>query len=229
MKVAIIPARGGSQRIPRKNIKLFAGKPMLAHSIATAQQSGVFDRILVSTDDEEIAAVAREYGAEVPFLRPPELADAYTGTSVVVRHAIEHLSTQNAMPEYVCCLYATAPLLLAGDLQAGLHSLENSNSAYVFSATSYGFPIQRALYKDAQEQVHMFAPEHRTTRSQDLIEAYHDAGQFYWGRASAFVNEQPVFAEHSRMHILPRHRVQDIDTPEDWHRAELLYQLLQLS
>lgn len=227
MRIAIIPARGGSQRIPRKNIKDFAGKPMLAHSIEVAQKSGVFDRIIVSTDDDEIAQVALEYGAEVPFLRPSELADAHTGTTEVVRHVIEELGQSGQVPTYVCLIYATAPLLLADDLQQSFQLLIESKARYVFSAASFGFPIQRAFFKDKQGGVEMFHPEHRGTRSQDLVEAYHDAGQFYWGLANSFIEREVIFAPHSRMYLLPRHRVQDIDTPEDWRRAEYLYELLQ--
>lgn len=228
MRIAIIPARGGSQRIPRKNIKDFAGKPMLAHSIEVAQKSGVFDRIIVSTDDAEIADVARTYGAEVPFQRPVELADAHTGTTEVVRHVIAELQQRGETPTHVCLIYATAPLLLPDDIEQGYQLLAASEAHYVFSAASFGFPIQRAFYKGEQGGVEMFHPEHRSTRSQDLVEAYHDAGQFYWGLADAFMNHEVIFANHSRMYLLPRHRVQDIDTLEDWQRAEYLYELLQL-
>lgn len=224
MNIAIIPARGGSKRIPRKNIKSFHGKPMIAWSIEAAQQSGIFDRIIVSTDDEEIAAVAREYGAEVPFIRPADIANDYATTGDVISHAIVWLTNQGRRPEQVCCLYATAPFVEPDDLRQGLVLLNNTTDCqYVFSATRFSFPIQRAIKLDELGRVSMFDPEHQLTRSQDLVEAYHDAGQFYWGRASAWVTNQPIFAAHSQVVLLPGFRVQDIDTPEDWLRAERLF------
>lgn len=224
MKVCVIPARGGSQRIPRKNIRLFCGQPIIHWSITTALKSGCFDRIIVSTDDEEIAQVAKDAGADVPFMRPATLADAYTTTAPVIKHAIMALDIQ---PKAVCCLYATAPLALPDDIRQGDLLLTNTQADYVFSATSFPFPIQRAFYLDADGQIAMFQPEHVATRSQDLIEAFHDAGQFYWGRTDAWLAERPIFSAMSRAVMLPRHRVQDIDTPEDWQRAEWLFTQLK--
>lgn len=227
MKVAIIPARGGSKRIPRKNIKEFCGKPMIAYSIEAALQSGCFDRIIVSTDDSEIAQVAKIYGAEVPFIRPKELSNDYAGTIPVICHAIEWLLEQGFEPELVCCLYATAPFVTAKYLQQGLQQLEETNAAYAFTVTSYAFPIQRAIKINHELGVEMFDVNNFNTRSQDLEEAYHDAGQFYWGRVDAWLNEKIIFGADSTSVILPRHRVQDIDTPEDWERAEWLFKALQ--
>ncbi|HZJ96523.1 MAG TPA: pseudaminic acid cytidylyltransferase [Oligella sp.] len=227
MRVAIIPARGGSKRIPRKNIKEFCGKPMIAWSIEAAQKSNCFDRIIVSTDDEEIADVAKQYGAEVPFVRPAELSDDYAGTVPVIKHAIEWFVAHGEVPRLVCCLYATAPFVSAADIRAGLQKLEEQDAAYAFSVTSYAFPIQRAIKISSNERVEMFAPEHFNTRSQDLEEAYHDAGQFYWGKAEAWTTEEMIFGPESVPVILPRHRVQDIDAPEDWMRAEWLFKAMQ--
>ena len=225
MRLAVIPARGGSKRIPRKNIKLFHGKPMIAWSIDAARQSGCFDRIIVSTDDTEIAEVARTYGAEVPFMRPEELSDDYATTVDVIQHAVDWFAEQGQTPALVCCLYATAPFVRAEDLCEGLRLLETTGCQYAFTGTSFPFPIQRALKISADGSVSMFQPEHLLTRSQDLEEAYHDAGQFYWGKAEAWQNRQPLFGPASRCLVLERHRVQDIDTPEDWERAERLFQL----
>lgn len=226
--VAVIPARGGSKRIPRKNIKPFAGKPMIAWSIEAALASGCFDRVLVSTEDEEIATVADEWGAEVPFRRPAELSDDHTGTIPVIAHAIEWLREQGEAPTAVCCLYATAPFVQPEDLRSGYQSLQGREDvSYAFSVTSYAFPIQRALRLTPQGRVAMFQPEHFHTRSQDLEEAWHDAGQFYWGRAEAWINGLPIFSERAVPVTLPRHRVQDIDTLEDWHRAEWLFRAWQ--
>jgi pseudaminic acid cytidylyltransferase len=223
MKLAVIPARGGSQRIPRKNIKAFGGQPMIAWSIRTALQSGCFDQVIVSTDDDEIAQVARKCGANVPFMRPATLADHHTGTTPVVAHAIDWVNQHIAPVSQACCIYATAPFITPDDLQRGLDTLVSTGCDYAFSITHYAFPIQRALRINRNERVEMLQPEHLDTRSQDLEEAWHDAGQFYWGKASAWLETLPIFSSDSAPVPLPRHRVQDIDTPEDWQRAELMF------
>ncbi|MDN0075826.1 pseudaminic acid cytidylyltransferase [Crenobacter sp. SG2303] len=227
MKLAIIPARGGSKRIPRKNIKTFCGKPMIAWSIEAALKSGCFDQVIVSTDDAEIAEVARRYGAAVPFMRPAELSDDHTGTIPVIRHAIEWVNTHDQMVEHACCLYATAPFVSGDDIRRGLEIITNDDVDYAFSVTTYAFPIQRAIRITAEGRVEMFNPEHFNTRSQDLEEAWHDAGQFYWGRAEAWLQGRVIFSPASVPVPLPRHRVQDIDTPEDWVRAEWLFKAMQ--
>lgn len=223
MTVAVIPARGGSKRIPRKNIRLFAGKPIIAYSIEAALSCGLFDRILVSTDDEEIADVAKSYGAEVPFMRPPELANDFAGTLPVIRHAIESLQGQAENPQHVCCIYATAPFLTPNNLHRGLTTLLETGAEYAFSVTAFPSPIQRAVKITPDGRIAMFQPQYFHMRSQDLEEAYHDAAQFYWGKASAFVAEIPLFSEHAAPVLLPRYQVQDIDTLEDWQRAELMF------
>ena len=228
MKLAVIPARGGSKRIPRKNIKLFCGKPMIAWSIEAALQSGCFDQVVVSTDDAEIAEVARQHGAQVPFMRPAELSDDHIGTTAVIAHAIDWFIAHGQTPAQVCCLYATAPFVSADDLRRGLTVLTETGSDYAFSVTSYAFPIQRAIRITEQSRVEMFNPEHFNTRSQDLEEAYHDAGQFYWGRATAWLTGRVIFGPHTAAVQLPRYRVQDIDTAEDWQRAEYLFRVINL-
>lgn len=227
MKVAVIPARGGSKRIPRKNIKEFCGKPMIAYSIEAALQSDCFDKIIVSTDDLEIAKVAERYGAEVPFMRPSELSNDYTGTIPVIGHAIEWLKEQEFDPKLVCCLYATAPFVTAEYLQQGLDQIVELGAAYAFTVTSYAFPIQRAIKLNPELGVEMFDTNNFNTRSQDLEEAWHDAGQFYWGRVDAWLTEKMIFGPESSPVILPRHLVQDIDTPEDWDRAEWMFKAMQ--
>jgi len=226
VKIAVIPARGGSKRIPRKNIKPFCGKPMIAWSIDAALQSGCFDRVVVSTDDAEIAEVATHLGAEVPFVRPPELSDDHIGTISVIRHAIEWFNERGQIPDQVCCIYATAPFVRAADIRQGLDVMTSAGSDYAFSVTSYPFPIQRAIRITEQDRVEMFSPEHFNTRSQDLEEAYHDAGQFYWGRATVWLTGNVIFGPHSVAIKLPRYRVQDIDTAEDWQRAEYLFRVI---
>lgn len=226
MNIAIIPARGGSKRIPHKNIKPFCGKPMIAYSIETAIATGCFDKVIVSTDDVEIAEVAKSYGADIPFMRPKELSDDFTGTVPVIAHAIKTLQAQGMQIKNVCCIYATAPFVQAQDLQSGLTLLSENQADYAFSVTSFPFPIQRAVKISEKNEVSMFSPEYEQTRSQDLVEAYHDAGQFYWGTAEAFSQTKPIFTGNSQAVILPRKRVQDIDTLEDWENAEWLFQAM---
>jgi len=226
MNICVIPARGGSKRIPKKNIKFFLGKPIIAYSIEKTLNSKLFDKVIVSTDDEEIAKVAKEYGAEVPFVRPKELSDDYTGTNDVVKHAINWFLDQGMEINYACCVYATAPFVDAQYLKQGLESLSNSNQLFAFSVTSFPFPIQRAIKID-NGKVSMFYPEHLSSRSQDLEEAYHDAGQFYWGKPQAFLDNVSMFSEKSIPVVLPKKIVQDIDTLEDWHRAESMYKVTE--
>lgn len=227
MNIVVIPARGGSKRIPHKNIKEFCGKPMIAWSIEVARRSQCFSRIIVSTDDSGIADIVQNYGAEVPFMRPAPLANDYVGTIPVIRHAVEWLIEHEEKPENVCCLYATAPFVQPQDLCQGLALLQTQQCNYVFSVTSYPFPIQRAIRIIQTKRVEMFQPEHFLTRSQDLEEAYHDAGQFYWGKTQAWLQEKPLFTRHSVPVILARSRVQDIDTVEDWQCAEWLFKAMQ--
>ncbi|MGS2720408.1 pseudaminic acid cytidylyltransferase [Paraglaciecola aestuariivivens] len=223
MNIAIIPARGGSKRIPNKNIKNFAGQPLIGYSIQAAQQSAVFDKILVSTDSQAVAEVALQYGAEVPFMRPEHLSNDLIGTRPVTNHAISYCIEQGTKPDFCCCIYATAPFLQSHYLQQGLLDLkQHPAKAFAFSVTSFAFPVQRALVKTADGVAPMFAKD-IAKRSQDLPEAYHDAGQFYWGRTNDYLSDKGIFSQHSLAVVLPRHLVQDIDTPEDWLRAELMY------
>jgi len=226
MNIAIIPARGGSKRIPRKNIKHFLGKPIIAYSIEVAIKSGLFDRVIVSTDDVEIVQIAQIYGAEAPFLRPKALSDDFTGTNDVVRHTLNWFLDQGIAVKYACCIYATVPFLQVQYLQEGLEQLQCHNKSFAFSVTSFPSPVQRAM-KIEQGGVTMFYPEYLDTRSQDLEEAYHDAGQFYWGKSETFLNHENLFSQCAYPVVLPRELVQDIDTMEDWNKAELMYKILQ--
>ncbi|WP_303830557.1 pseudaminic acid cytidylyltransferase [Asticcacaulis taihuensis] len=224
-RVAIIPARGGSKRIPRKNIKPFFGRPMISYSIRAAQESGLFDSVVVSTDDEEIAEVARSFGADIPFMRPADLANDHAGTGAVVIHALEWFEENGVDYDAVCCIYATAPLLDPERLKEGWEKLQGKR--FAFSVTSFPFPIQRALRQTADGSVDMFWPENLTRRSQDLEPAYHDAAQFYWGWTDAWLNGEIAFSPISAPVILPRTQVVDIDTPEDWEVAEVTYRVLK--
>lgn len=231
MRVAIIPARGGSKRIPRKNIRLFAGKPMIAHSIETARKSKLFDKIIVSTDDQEIADISNKYGAETPFIRPPELSDDYTGTHAVVSHGVKWLIDSGMNIKEVCCIYATAPFMQQQDLVKGLTLLNEGNWGSVFAATNFSYPIFRSFSFTEGGGIKMFFPEHFHSRSQDLPEALHDAGQFYWADAKAWIEPsiEPSegFGGNNTVVLLPRWRVLDIDTVDDWRHAELLFQILE--
>lgn len=226
MNVAIIPARGGSKRIPRKNIKNFCGKPIIAYSILAAKKSGLFDRIIVSTDDEEIAEIAEYWGADIPFLRPKKLADDHTVTMDVINHAINWLHENDTVYDYACCIYPTAPLIRTKDLQQGYEQLRQSDKLFAFTVTTFPSPIFRALKRTETNGVVMLWPEHLNTRSQDLPEAYHDVGQFYWGKTEAFLKGLQMFAEHALPIVLPRFRAQDIDTHEDWRMMEMIYQTI---
>lgn len=227
--IAIIPARGGSKRIPRKNIKDFHGKPLIAYSIEVALSSKLFEKVIVTTDDEEIASIARKYGAQVPFIRPRELSDDFTGTADVINHAIEYLEDRGESYEYICTIYATAPFLQERYLIEGYEKLKKSDAVNSFSSTSMPFPIQRTFKLNQDGRCEMFTPEHFMTRSQDLEEAYQDAGQFYWAnREKEKQNKNKVlFSEQSIPVILPRYLVQDIDTLEDWKRAEFMYEAIK--
>ncbi len=224
MRIAVIPARGGSQRIPKKNIKLFGGRPILAYSIEVARTSGLFDRVIVSTDDQDVTTIATQFGAEVPFVRPAELSDNFTGTNAVTKHAIEWLNERGTAITYACCIYATAPFLKASFLREGFEMLQASGRSFAFSVTSYAAPIQRAIRRRTDGTLEPFHPEFMMTRSQDLEEAYHDAGQFYWGTAEAFLRDVPVFSPASLGVVVPRYLVRDIDTIEDWRQAELMFE-----
>jgi len=227
MNVAIIPARGGSKRIPGKNIKSFAGQPIIKYSMEAAIKTQLFQRIIVSTDDERIAEIAREGGAEVPFIRPAEISDDFTPTADVIHHALAWLDADGAQVEYACCIYATAPFVSSEYIKRGYELLLEKQRSSVFSVTTFSFPIFRALKINDRGQLEMFWPEYEYTRSNDLTEAYHDAGQFYWLDSAKFIQTKKLYSSDASPVILPRYLVQDIDTPEDWEMAERMFRALQ--
>jgi pseudaminic acid cytidylyltransferase len=226
MNICIIPARGGSKRIPRKNIKNFLGKPIIAYSIEAALASNCFDQVIVSTDDEEIAEVARKWGAEVPFLRPKALADDHAGTVVVIQHAVQWLRDDGRIVENVCCLHATAPFVIPEYLRLGLELLEENDVDYVFSAAEFESPFQRAFKLTNSGCIEMFYPEHLDSRSQDLERAFYNAGQFYWGKGLAWEEGKRVFTSRSKPMIMQRGRSHDIDTIDDWEYAETIFKCM---
>ncbi len=227
MNIAVIPARGGSKRIPRKNTRLFAGKPIIAYSIDAAIESGCFDEVIVSTDDENIASISLQHGASIPFMRPRELADDHSVISEVIVHAINWYASQGQTVTNICSIFATAPFVTASSLLAGRDALAISGKHFALSVTSFPFAIQRALRLNPDDTVDAMYPQYRFTRSQDLEEGWHDAGQFCWGKAEAFLQKISVFSTDTIAVKLPRHMVQDLDTLEDWHRAELMYEVLR--
>jgi pseudaminic acid cytidylyltransferase len=228
-KIAIIPARGGSKRIPRKNIKDFGGRPIIAWPILTALTSKCFDAVIVSTDDLEIASIAEQYGAEVPFRRPPELSDDYVGTVEVISHAIDSLKGTYRDIEQVCCIYPTAALLNSADLTRGYDQLIATNSDYAIGVTDYGYPIQRALKVTSSGEIEMFFPENYQKRSQDLERCWHDAGLFCWGTTDAWTQKKAVFHAKSSPIFISRWQVQDIDTREDWDYALKIFNSMKSS
>ena len=224
INVAVIPARGGSKRIPGKNIKNFAGKPIISYSIEAAKNCGIFNRIIVSTDCDKIAEVSQSAGAEVPFVRPSELSDDNTPTAPVLEHALNWLESEGCSVKYLCCIYPTAPFVRSEDLIKGYKLLVENNVSSVFSLTEFEFTIFRGLKINDEGFIEMFWPEHELTRSQDLPTAFHDAGQFYWLDSEKFLKNKKLYAEDAKPVILPRVLVQDIDTLEDWEIAEIMYE-----
>lgn len=225
MNVAIIPARGGSKRIPRKNIKDFCGKPMISWPITIALESGIFDDVIVSTDDAEIAEVSISYGAKVPFMRPKELADDFTGTTEVVAHAVKWMQHERWPLDKVCCIYPTSVFLEKEDLQIGCKKLNGTDWQYSISVTHFEYPIFRSLKPHASGGIEMVFPEYFSTRSQDLTDSFHDAALFYWGRPDAWTEKLKLFDAHTCPVFIPNWRVQDIDTIDDYERAQKLFLL----
>jgi pseudaminic acid cytidylyltransferase len=226
MKVAIIPARGGSKRIAKKNIKSFCGQSIIGWPLGVARRSNLFDKIIVSTDDSEIADIAKSFGAEVPFVRSAELSDDLSTVSDVMGHTVEWMINQGWRLESVCCIYATAVFLNKNDLSYAFKKFMSYKWNYVFSATTFAHPIQRAIKRSNSKGIMMFDPKEYRTRSQDLEVAYHDAAQFYFGKPDAWLTKTRIFNEGSEMVVLPRWRVQDIDTSEDWDNAEMIFRLI---
>jgi len=226
MRVAVIPARGGSKRIPKKNIKNFYGKPMIAWSINAALESELFDEVLVSTDNEETAIIAKDFGALVPFVRPAKLSDDFASTTEVISHSVQWMLDAGYHLDAVCCIYATAPFINKKDLQESLKVFNKDRWEYVFTASEFASPIFRAFTKNEDDAVEMVYPDFFNSRSQDLTDTFHDAGQFYWGRPSAWLENKKIFSPHSSAFVIPRYRVQDIDSDDDWKRAEIIAPLI---
>ena len=222
MTLAVIPARSGSKRLPRKNIKEFLGKPMIVWTILAAIESNVFDRIIVSTDSEEIAEISRQNGADVPFLRPAELADDVTPTIPVIRHAIEWISSHGGNHDAVCCLYPAAPFISPYMIKRAYNVMKEQPGGFVFPVSQFHPPIQRALRMDSQGFVEMLDGKNQLVRTQDLEETYFDAGQFYWGHTETWISNDYIFTGMSRGIAVDRSEAVDIDTEEDWRLTEKL-------
>lgn len=224
--IAIIPARGGSKRITGKNIRPFDGRPMIEYAIGLAQSFGQFSRIVVSTDSDDVGGFAERAGAEVPFRRPAELADDHATTADVLAHALDALDAR-AQYDFACCIYPATPFTTADDLRAGLAFVADGGAASSFAVTGFAAPIWRAMERQPDGGLTMVWPEHRDTRSQDLPETFHDAGQFYWVPVAGFLDAPALLTDHSRGVIFERWRAHDIDTEEDWMRAEAIYQTMK--
>lgn len=224
-RIAVIPARGGSKRIPRKNIRPFAGRPMIAHAITAALRVGLFDHVVVTTDDDEIAHLAEAWGAAVPFRRPAALADDHTPTVPVIAHAIQACEALGWTVNAACCIYPGVPFIRTEDIAGAWALLEFAGTAYAFPVTAFPSAIQRALKRSDTGAMSPFFPQYELARSQDLEPAFHDAGQFYWGWRDAWLTEPRIHSAGAGF-VIPGWRVVDIDTPEDWERAELLHRAL---
>lgn len=223
--LCIIPARGGSKRIPRKNIKTFLGKPIIAYSIEAALDSGIFDEVMVSTDDEEFAGIARKYGASVPFLRSEATANDYATTVDVLLEVIEQYKLRGKIFESICCLYSTAPFVTSDRLKEAYSKLSDKIDA-CFTMVEYSYPIQRSLRINEEGQVEIKYPEYLKSRTQDLEKVYHDAGQFYFVKTDTLLNEKTVWCKRTAPLILSELEVQDLDTLTDWQLAQMKYELV---
>lgn len=225
--IAVIPARGGSKRIPRKNIKDLCGKPIIAYAIESAINSGCFSEVVVSTDDHEIAHIAKKYGASVPFIRPQEISDDFVGTNAVVSHCLDWFEKKNIVFDYVCCIYATAAFINKNIIQSGYQAISCEDYDYAATVTNYSAPIQKAMYIDDKTNTLVMREKAASeTRSQDLKPFYHDAGQIYWSTPEFFRKDASVFLNRVYPIIIPEYLAQDIDTPSDWIIAEALFQTL---
>lgn len=224
--LAVIPARGGSKRIPRKNVRSFDGKPIIAYSIQAALDSGCFSEVMVSTDDEEIAQVAIQYGATVPFMRSSQNSDDHSNISDVVMEVLDSYAQIGRAFEYFCCILPTAPFVKAERLKKGLDLILTTNADSVVPVTRFGYPIQRALRIDQDGSLKMFWPENYLKRSQDLEPSFHDVGQFYWMNSQALKVKKLMFTDNSQPLVIPESEVQDIDNEEDWKIAEIKYRML---
>jgi len=225
MNIAVIPARGGSKRIPRKNIKLLYGLPVIAYAIKVAKESEIFDDIIVSTDDEEIAEIAMNFGATVPWMRPKDLSDDHATTVSVMQDAVKKLKLNLINLESICCIYPVTPLLKPNFLSQGLKILNDGDWNYVFSGLKVSTHPQKFFSLGTSKEVEMLFPEYEASRTQDLANFYHDAGQFYWGRTSSWESGLPIFSSSSTIIEIPSELSVDIDTLDDWYRAERLFKI----
>src|SRR3990167_2535618 len=223
MKIAVITARGGSKRIPRKNIRHFCGKPIIAYSIQAALEANCFDEVMVSTDDPEIAEIAKKWGAYVPFTRSAKTASDYATTAEVVLEVLQQYQLRQVNPELVCCIYPTAPFITAKSLTTALDVMTHNPQIHCINPiVRFSYPIQRAVRLN-NNMISMFQPEHLLTRSQDLESAYHDACQFYWLRVKEFLENPTLISPHTAGILLPEWQIQDIDNEDDWIMAEMKY------
>ena len=229
MNIAIIPARAGSKRIPNKNTKLFSGKPVIYYPIEAALSSKIFSKVIISTDSKKIAKVAQKFGAEVPFIRPKNLSNDYTGIADVMEHALKFLQRKNLNPNFVCCIFPVNPFIRKSDILKGYKKIINSDWQFVFTAVESKFPVYRSFLQEKNQGLKMIFPKNYSTRSQDLQKVYSDAGQFYWGKRSAWISKKKIFSRYSSIINIPYQRANDIDTLDDWKYAELMKKIIASS
>lgn len=225
--VAIITARGGSKRIPRKNVKEFCGKPILAYSIEAALRSGLFETVMVSTDDKEIAEIAEKYGAKVPFFRSAQNANDYATTVDVLCEVLNQYKEQGKEFQYGCCIYPTAPFVTAEKLQQGMKLLQEEGTDSVMPVTAFSFPPMRGMYLQDNGSINYAFPEYAQKRSQDITEMYHDCGQFYFFKPDILMQKRSIVTEHTKAMTVPELEVQDIDNESDWEIAEIKYRFME--
>ena len=228
MNVAIIPARAGSKRIPKKNIKKFQGKPIFYWPLIAAKKTNLFDKIILSTDSKSIAKIGKKYNMDVPFLRPKNISGDHASTSSVISHAIRWLRNNNVNPKFICCIYPTAAYLNPKDLITGYKKIKKNKWDYVFSGGKFNSSIFRSFKKNRFNGLKMLFSKYYKKRTQDIFDTYHDAGQFYWGRSESWLKEKPIFAKNSTIVEIPTWRIHDIDTIEDWKTAEKMWKLKNL-
>ena len=224
-KLAIIPARGGSKRIPKKNIKNFLGVPVISYAIKAAIESNAFEKIIVSTDCKEIAEISKKFGAEIPFFRSKQNSNDFASTDDVIQEVLEYYSNIGEDFEYACCIYPVNPFLKVDNINSGLVKLIDNNFDCVFSAVKYSYPIQRAFRIDQEKKIKMLNPKNYLKRSQDLSETFHDAAQFYWFKVSSFIKEKKLWTDNTSVIVIAESEVQDIDNKTDWEIAEIKFKI----
>ena len=228
MNIAIITARGGSKRIPKKNIKIFCGKPIIYWVIKAVKKSKIFDKIIVSTDSKKIAKIVKNYNIDVPFIRPKQFSGDRVSTLKVIIHAIKWLIKNNCKPTYVCCIYPTAAFIRSSDILKGYKAIKKNKNSFILSGSSFVSSVSRSFYKTSKNKLKMIFSKNYFKRTQDLKKIYYDAGQFYWGSKNSWLTTKTILNNSSDIVYIPKWIAIDIDTHEDWKKAEKFAKLNKL-